>query len=92
MAYDFYDTWEFTKINNIIKTAPMRAKKEFEEYFKDHPEDYSARPYYIYCLIILRDIKKAEKELKKLVKDYKENPHYAKQDYKIKLLKSNLNK
>lgn len=89
MKYDHYDSWEFNKIKEQIKINPSNAKEEFEEYLKDHPNDYSARSYYVYCLITLGDFNQAQYQLEKLKKDYSTDPHFAKYTDKIKLLNFN---
>ena len=86
----FFDQWEFIKTTDFSKDNPYEAEKKFAEYFDQYPKDYSGYPYYIYCLITLGKFDEAEKKLNALEYNYKHDPHFAKQDFKIKMLKRDI--
>ena len=63
---NFYDNWECDHAFSLIKTDPEQAKICYEEYIKEYPNDYRARFYYNYVLIILGEVDQAERELEKI--------------------------
>lgn len=87
---DYYNTWEFDRINELCKVDPIRAKQDFENYFKEYPKDYSARSYYIYCLIILNMLDKAQEELNKVYYEFNHDTNYAKYGKKQEILRYGL--
>ena len=90
MTFDYYDTWEFDRINALFKVDPIRATHEFEDYFKKYPKDYSARSFYLYCLITINEIEKAQEELNKIYYEFNHDKDYAQYGAKKNILKYGL--
>lgn len=63
MKNKYYDTNKFRRILANLENNPLLAKKELEEYIIEFNQDYSARLYYAYVLIIFGEFEKAENEL-----------------------------
>lgn len=61
MKIQYYNTLEFKKIIKRMTTDPIRTLKEFEDYLKEYPKDYTAYFWYIENLICLGYFEKAEK-------------------------------
>lgn len=90
MDKNFFDKWEFIQTTGFAKENPYEAEQKFVEYFKQYPKDYNGYPYYVYCLVTLGKFDEAEEKLNDLEKRYKSDPHFAKQDTKIKILQHDI--
>lgn len=55
MIKNYFNTPEFTRILNLIKSDPSEAKNRLEKYLKEYPDDYWAYSVYASVLIILQD-------------------------------------
>ena len=90
MINKYFNEYEFKYTMEYVEKNPLIAKTKFEDYIKKYPNDYSAYPYYITCLIVLGMFEEAKKFL-----NYLENIHYESSDVKypskkMQLLKKNI--
>lgn len=82
MGTKYFNNWEFQQALSLSETNPFEAKVKFENYLTKYPEDYSAYPSYISCLITLGNFDEAKKKL-----DYIKNIQYVDNKFKLKLVK-----
>lgn len=82
MDAKYFNSWEFKQILLLTDTNPFEAKIKFEQYLTTYPEDYSAYPYYISCLITLGLFDESKKIL-----DYINNIQHQDNKFKFKLKK-----
>lgn len=69
MRASYYNEDEFNYANSLMSTNPVEAKTRFEEYLLKYPNDYSARIYYAYVLIVLRMLDEASLVIDKTEED-----------------------
>lgn len=90
MEQKYFNKWEFDSIIKLMDTNPYKAKREFEEYLNEYPQDYLAYAYYASTLIILQEYKEAEKMLKKAEYLMNQDNHYANNFEKVKTTNENI--
>ena len=61
MGVQYYNIHEFNKAVESQYSNPYEAKRLYEEYFNNYPNDYTSYPYFISVLISLGELEYAEK-------------------------------
>lgn len=90
MKTKYFNEFEFKKALELVDTNPFLAKIKFEDYLDNYPNDYSAYPYYISCLVILGNFDEAEKYMTYLKKLEYTNDNFKYLIEKRKKLKNNI--
>lgn len=86
----YFNKHEFEKISELSKKDPFTSIECYERYFEKYPDDNSARTYYIFNLITIGNLKKAEELLNDLEIELNRNPFYQHEEEKAKLLILNI--
>lgn len=89
MKNKYYDNWKFKQIIPLMETNPYKAKKNFEEYLKNYPKDYTVYIFYISTLITIRELTAANKILDYITNIINNDFNYL-NDNKNKLLQEHL--
>lgn len=66
---DHYNKLAFRKAMQLVNSDPYQAKKLYEKYLQEYPDDYMAQAFYASILITLKEFKKAESIIKKIEKN-----------------------
>ena len=90
MNSNFYNNWECNHAFSLIKTDPYQAKICYEEYIKEHPNDYRARFYYNFILIIIGEAEKADLELQKVEEMFAREKYFKYDQKKMCIVKRSM--
>ena len=70
-----YNKLAFRKAMQLVNSNPYRAKKLYEEYLQEYPDDYMAQAFYASIIITLKEFEKAEKIIKDIEEKIFVNGH-----------------
>ena len=76
MQSKYFNELEFKNAYSMIDIDPYEAKSRLEEYINKYPNDYIARTYYSYILIVIGKFDEAEKVINQTKKISYLDSHY----------------